>query len=72
MTTVTIFVNARAYDNDEHPAIGVRFETQCLPAGSYVAGWVTDGGEMLRPPCDPAYQDEWDAALIEARETVST
>lgn len=57
MTTATIFIKDIAWLSDE-PCVGVRFDTQSLPTGVWVAAFITRETEAVDKPYFKMPRDE--------------
>lgn len=71
MDTATIFVNERRLLARETPAVGVRFDTQCIPSGCWVAAFIVrDGAQAFDQPVGLPVAD-WQAALSYALDVLN-
>lgn len=65
MKTATIFMNVAAWRANNPRFVGVRFDTQALPVGSAVVGFVTPDGVAIDVPAGmtPEMAQSWNLAL---------
>jgi hypothetical protein len=65
----TLIVNNAKWLNNDTTAFDLRYETQAIPKGHFVAGLFTENGEMLDAPYLETHQmqEAFDTAVNEAR-----
>ena len=65
MLTATIFVKNSSWLANSSAFCGVRFDTQIIPSGCWIAGFMTQDGDVITPPAGMTaeMQAAWDACL---------
>ena len=65
MNVATIFVKNESWLANSSAFCGVRFDTQIIPSGCWIAGFLTQEGDVITPPAGMTaeMQAAWDACL---------
>lgn len=65
MNTATLFVRNSSWLANAEIFCGVRFDTQVIPSGCWIAGFMTQEGDVVTPPAGMTaeMQAAWDACL---------
>ena len=72
MNTATIFVNEQRLLQRETPAVGVRFDTQCIPGGCWVAALlVRDTAQQALDSPIGLSEAEWSEAIRYASDVLN-